>query len=235
MPDTTLVAQFLALVLFAACFYHSWNTEERRKSQQWFLIGYIFFLLLASLLVVTQQITFYSGFLTLGAAPSVWVMIYPALFYLAYTIAGFLADKDDLRAMCYLMFLLVPALVLPVDATGVQMGWWTYPSDSPEFLNGVPFYLPFAWGVVGAAFMYMMGRIRKIRFRGSGQLFALMLAAPLLDGLSILFIGIIQVAVDAINTLGGTPWLYGMLVVLFVVLPLALAFRIPRLQQAGGK
>jgi hypothetical protein len=228
MPDTTLVAQFLAVALFVACFYHSWNTEGRRSAQQWFFIGYIFFLLLLSLLVVIGQVSFYPAFLTLGAAPSVWVMIYPALFYLAYTLAKFLADEHDLRGMSYLMFLLAPALLLPVDATGVQMGWWTYPSDSLAFLNGVPFYVPFAWGVIGAAFMYMFGRIRKIRFRGSGQLFALMLAAPLLDGLSIALIALVQVLVDALAAFLGVGVLYGLLIVLFVVLPLALAFRLSR-------
>ncbi len=230
MSDTTLVAQFLAVTLFGACFYHSWNVEGRRSAQQWFFIGYIFFLLLASLLVVIGQWAFYAGFLTLGAAPSVWVMIYPALFYLAYTIAKFFVDAEDLRGMCYLMFLLVPALMLPVDATGLQMGWWAYPSESIMFLNGVPFYLPFAWGVIGAAVMYMFGRIRKIRFRGSGQLFALMLAAPLLDGLAILLIALVQVFVDALAALFGATILYSGLALLFIVLPLALAFQLPRFQ-----
>lgn len=235
MADTTLVAQFLAVALFGATFYHSWITEGRRSAQQWFFIGYIFFLLLASLLVVIGQLAYYPGFLTLGAAPSVWVMIYPALFYLAYTIAKFFAAEEDLRAMCYLMFLLTPALLLPVDATGLQMGWWTYPSESIAFLNGVPFYVPFAWGVIGAAFMYMFGRIRKIRFRGSGQLFALMLAAPLLDGLSILLIAFVQVAVDTIAAFTGAGVLYGLLIVLFVVLPLMLVLRLPRANQAKRK
>ncbi len=228
IPDTTLVAQFLAVALFGACFYHSWNVEGRRRAQQWFFIGYVFFLLLASLLVVIGQWSFYAGFLTLGAAPSVWVMIYPALFYLAYTIAKFFVNEENLRGMCYLMFLLVPALLLPVDATGLQMGWWTYPSESITFLNGVPFYLPLAWGIVGAAVMYMFGRIRKIRFRGSGQLFALMLAAPLLDGLSILLIALAQVTVDTLAAFLGEPVLYGLLIVLFAVLPLALT--LPRFQ-----
>ena len=235
MVDTTLVAQFLAVALFGATFYHSWTTEGRRNAQQWFFIGYIFFLLLSSLLVVIQQISFYPGFLTLGAAPSVWVMIYPALFYLAYVLAKFLADENDLRGMSYLMFLLTPALLLPVDATGVQMGWWTYPTDSSVFGNGIPFYVPFAWGVIGAAFMYMFGRIRKIRFRGSGQLFALMLAAPLLDGLSIAFIALVQVLVDTLAAFFGTGVLYGLLIVLFVVLPLALVVRLPRANRDKRK
>lgn len=235
MSDTTLVAQFLAVALFAACFYHSWNVEGRRLAQQWFFIGYIFFLLLLSLLVVTGQIAFDAAFLTIGAAPSVWVMVYPALFYLAYTIAKFLADEQNLRAMCYLMFLLTPALLLPVDATGLRMGWWTYPSESIAFLNGVPFYLPFAWGVIGAAFMYMFGRIRKIHFRGSGQLFALMLAAPLLAGFSIFLIALVQVIVDTIAAFAGETWLYGLLLVLFGALPLGVALRSPRASNAKRK
>jgi hypothetical protein len=235
MADTTLAAQFLAVVLFAACLFHSWNTEGRRYAQQWFFIGYIFSLLLLSLLVVLQQLAFDEAFLSIGAAPSLAVMFYPAILYLAYTLAKIFADETDLRAMMYWMFLLTPALLLPLDATGVQLRWWTYPSESLDFLNGVPFYLPFAWGVMGAAFMYMMGRIRKIRFRGSGQLFAMMIAAPLLDGLMILLIALVQVVINALAVVGGTGLLYGALGVLFIALPLALALNIPRMRRAARR
>jgi hypothetical protein len=235
MVDTTLAAEFLAVVLFAACLFHSWNTEGRRYAQQWFFIGYIFSLLLVSLLVVIQQLAFNEMFLTIGAAPSLVVMFYPAILYLAYALAKLFADETDLRAMMYLMFLLTPALLLPLDATGVQMRWWAYPSESFDFLNGVPFYLPFAWGVMGAAFMYMMGRIRKIRFRGSGQLFAMMIAAPLLDGLMIVLIAVVQVVVNALAVVGGTGLLYGALGVLFIALPPALALNVPHTRQSAHR
>lgn len=228
MTDTLFLAQFLAVALFAACLSHSWNTEGRRGAQQWFIIGYIFTLLLVNLLVVIEQIAYHPAFPVIGAAPLLLVLFYPALFYLAYTIAKSFADENDLRAMTYLVFLITPALVLPLDAAGIQLGWWSYPSGSLAFLNGVPFYLPLAWGAVAAAFYFMVGRIRKIRFRGNGQFFAMIIAAPLLDGLALFFIALIQVLVDALAAWGGTALLYLLFAILFIALPLALVFRFPR-------
>ncbi|MBI4672208.1 MAG: hypothetical protein HY741_11160 [Chloroflexi bacterium] len=225
MVDTTFLAQFLAVALFAACLLHSWNTEGRRAAQQWFLVGYMFALLLVNLLVVIEQITYNPALLVIGAAPSLLVMFFPALWYLGYTIAKFFADENDLRAMMYWMFLLTPALMLPLDAVALQLGWWAFPSESYNFLNGVPFYAPIAWGAIAAMFMYMMGRIRKIRFRGNGQFFAMVIAAPLLDALALVVIAIIQIVVNTLAVLGGVGLLYGALAVLYIALPLALAFR----------
>lgn len=229
MTDTTLSAQFIAVVLFGACFFHSFNTEGRRYAYQWFFVGYIFALLLMSLLVVIGLISFNPSFVVFGAAPSVLVMLYPALLYLAYTIAKLFMTETDLRGMMYLMFLLTPALMLMLDVAGVQLQWWAYPTESVSFLNGVPFYVPFAWGVIGAGFMFIVGRIRRIRFRGSGQFFALMIAAPLLDGVMIILIGLIQVVVNLLASIH-ISLLYVALAIMFLVLPLALALRIPRLE-----
>ncbi len=229
MTDTTLVAQFLAVAVFGACVFYAWNADGRRNTQQWFFISYIFFLLLISLLVVMQQIVYNPGFLVFGAAPSLLVMLYPAFMYLAFCLAKMLVAETDVRGMSVWMFLLMPALMLPLDVTGIQLQWWAFPSDSYAFLNGVPFYLPFAWGITAGTFMYMMGRIRKIRFRGSGQLFAMMIAAPLLDGILILLIALAQVVVDWLYALGGANALYMVLSVVFVGLPIALFLRqLPR-------
>jgi hypothetical protein len=230
MNDTTFLAQFLAVVLFAACLWHSWNTDGRRSTWQWFIIGYIFAILFINLLVVIQQIAYNAAFPVIGAAPSLLVLFLPSTWYLAYTIAKWFVDENDLRGMTYLMFLLTPALMLPLDAVGVQLSWWFFPTESFDFLNGVPFYIPFAWGVVGASFYFMIGRIRKIRFRGNGQFFAMMIAAPLLAGLVLFFIALVQIIVDTLVALVGTQSLYLLLALLFVALPLALAFNIPRLQ-----
>lgn len=229
MNDTIVLIQFIALLLFAACLYHAWQVDGRRATQQWFLTGYIFALLLTSLLVVTGQITFDPNMLVIGAAPSLTIMLYPAVFYLAYTIARVFADPEDLRGMCYLMFLLTPALLLPVDATAIGLGWWAFPSESFDFVNGVPFYLPFAWGAVAAGYYFMVGRIRKIHFRGNGQLFAMIIATPLTAGIGFLVIALIQVVVDGLAAVGDEPLLYALLALLYIVLPLALCLNVPRL------
>ena len=121
--------------------------------------------------------------------------------------------------------------MLPLDALAINAGWWYFPSDSVSFLNGIPFYLPFAWGVLAATFGLMMGRIRKIRFRGNGQFFAMILAAPLVGALDLLLLMVIQIIVNFLAALGGTILLYIALVVLFSLLPLALFLNIPRLRE----
>lgn len=233
MADTTWAAQFLAIALFAACLFHAWNTEGRRAAQQWFLIGYLFALLLVNLLVVIEQIAYNLALVVIGAAPSLVIMFYPALWYLAYTLAKFFVDENDLRRRVYVMFLLTPALFLPLDAAALQLGWWAFPSGSSSFLNGVPFYLPFAWGAAAAMFMFMVGRIRLIRLRGSGQFFAMVIATPLVAALALAAIAVIQVIVNTLAVFGGAGLLYGMLSVLFLVLPLGLVWRFPRSRKAG--
>ena len=236
--DTTFVIQLAAVVLFAACFVHSWRTEGQRLAQQWFLIGYIFSILLISLLVVVGergQIAYNPNMLVFGAAPSLTVMLFPALLYLAYAIAKRFVDADNLRGMAYMMFATLPWLLLPLDALALNAGWWFFPSESVSFLNGIPFYLPFAWGITGAAFYLMVGRLRRIRFRGNGQFFAMIIAAPLLAGITLVLIALVQVLIDFLANLGGVTILYVVLALLFLLLPLALFLNIPRLTKHNGR
>jgi hypothetical protein len=227
--DTTFWIQFAAVALFAAALFYAWRAEGPRYAQQWFLIGYLFAVLIISLLVVIEQVAYNPRMVVFGAAPSLTVMLFPALFYLAYAVAQRRVEPTSLRAMSYLIFALTPWLMLPLDALGISQGWWRFPSDSYAFLNGIPFYLPFAWGVTSATFFLMMGRIRKIRFRGSGQFFAMIIATPLLAAVDLLLIALVQVIVDTVALFGGYLVLYSALAVLFSLLPLALLLNFPRL------
>lgn len=234
--DTTFLIQVGALLLFAGCLAHAWRAEGPRAAQQWFLIGYIYSLLIINLLVVIVQIAYDTGMIVFGAAPSLTVMLFPAVFYVAYVIAKRYAEPTDLRAMGYLMFATVPWLLLPIDAIAVTQGWWWFPSvsessGSMSFLNGIPFYIPFAWGISGAAFYVMMGRIRKIWFRGNGQFFAMIIAAPLLAAIDLLLIALIQVIVSTLAGFGGYAVMYGLLVILLALLPVAVTFNVPRVQK----
>lgn len=226
--DTTFLIQFLALLLFAGCLAYAWRAEGPRAAQQWFLIGYIFAVLIINLLVVIQQIAYNANMIVFGAAPSLTVMLFPAVFYIAYWIAKRYADPTDLRAMGYLMFAITPWLLLPIDALAVTQGWWSFPSDSLSFLNGIPFYIPFAWGISGAAFYVMMGRIRKIKFRGNGQFFAMIIAAPLLAAIGLILIALIQVIVSTLAGFGGIVAMYAVLAVLLLLLPVAVTFNVPQ-------
>jgi hypothetical protein len=232
MLDSTLLIQLLALGLFAVCLYHSWLTEGSRAAQEWFIPGYVFSMLALNLLVATEQVEFSPAMLLIGAAPSLTLMLFPAVFYLAYAISGHLVNSDDLRAMAYLMFLITPALILPVDAIALVLNWWRYPSDSRAFLDGVPFYLPWAWGILASSFYLVVGRIRRIRFRGSGRLFAMTLAAPVVAVLDIALIAVAQVGVNVLGELGGEAALYGALLVLFFTLPALVVLRTLRPREA---
>ncbi len=233
--DTTFFVQLAAILLFSVCFVHSWRTEGQRAAQQWFFIGFIYAVLIVTLLVVTGQIAYHRNMLVFGAAPSLTVMLFPGIFYIAYAIAKRIVEPTELRAMAYLIFALTPWLMLPLDALGIGAGWWFFPSESFSFLNGIPFYIPFAWGIAGATFFLMLGRIRKIRFRGNGQFFAMIIAAPVAAALTLVLIAITQVLVDTIAVFGGTTILYAVLAILFLLFPLHLFLNIPRLANRKSK
>lgn len=230
LTDTTILIQAAAVIFFAACLAHSWRNEGARAAQQWFLIGYLYALLLISLMVVVAngQIAYNSNMLVFGAAPSLMVMLYPAVFYVAYVLAKRFVQVTDLRAMTLFVFLITPWLMLPLDALGIAAQWWYFPSDSYSFLNDIPFYIPFAWGVSSAAFFAMMGRIRKIRFRGNGQFFAMIIAAPLLAGLVLILISLIQLVIDLLYSVGGITLLYIALAALLLLLPCAFLYHLRR-------
>lgn len=227
--DTIIWIQFIAVVAFAACFIHSWRTEGARAAQQWFLVGYLFALLFMALFTVIQQIAFNADMLVFGAAPSLTVMLYPAVFYLGYTIARHFVDATNLRAMAYLIFLITPWMLVPLDLIAISLHWWSFPTESVSFLGRLPFYIPFAWGMLGAAFFYMVGRIRQIRFRGNGQLFAMIIATPLLAAVLLLVVALLQVLVNFIGVLGGDILLDLLLALFLVLLPIALVLHFPRL------
>lgn len=225
--DTVFLIQFIAVALFAACFIHSWRTEGPRAAQQWFLVGYLFALLFMSLFIVIQQIAFHADMLVFGAAPSLTVMLYPAVFYLAYLIAKRFVAVTDLRGMTYLMFLLTPWFLVPLDVIAIYFHWWSFPTESVSFLNHVPFYIPLTWASLGAAFFYMIGRIRQIRFRGNGQLFAMIIATPLLAAVLLLVVALAQVLVNLLGAIGGDILLYALLAVFVILLPTALFLHFP--------
>src|SRR6476469_1390427 len=117
--DTSLIIQFIALMLFTACLANSWRTEGQRAATQRFFIGYLFAVLLVTLLGVIQQIAYSETLIVFGAAPSLTVILFLALFYIVYVIAGHFVDPTDLRAMTYMMLIITPWLFLPFDALGV--------------------------------------------------------------------------------------------------------------------
>lgn len=220
--------QLLAVLLFAACIYHSWHTEGRRQAQQWFGVGYLFALLYQVLLVQLGVISYSDQMLQFGSAPTLTSLFLPAVFYVAYLIAHRINPADQARPMIVLIFLLTPALTLPVDATALGFDWWSFPSQSRSFLVGVPYFVPLSWGLVGALFYAFVRFVRRIRFRGNGQLYALILATPLVAGLGLLLVLFSQVTVALLALVPDDLLLKGLMAVVLIALPIASAAWQPR-------
>jgi hypothetical protein len=222
--------QLLAVALFAACLYHSWQAEGRRYAQQWFAIGYLFALLHQVLLVQLGVVSYSDRVLQFGSAPTLTSLLLPALFYVAYVLAHRMNPADHARPMLGLIFLITPALALPVDATALSFDWWSFPSQSRSFLNGIPYFMPLSWGFTGALFYAFIQFVRRIRLRGSGQLFALILVTPLMAGLSILLVLFAQFVVASVGLLQSDLPLNILMGVLLLALPVIFAVFLPRRQ-----
>lgn len=232
--DTTVFIQSIALFFFGVCFYDAYKTDGARAAQQWFIVGYLYALLRENLLVGLNQIQYSASMIFFGGAPSLTSLLIPALLYVAYVIARRFANPDRLGSLAYLMFLILPVLFLPLDAAALEFQWWSYPSESQTFLNGIPYYVPFAWGISAALFYLFVGRIRKIRFRGNGQLFLMIVVIPILVIINVLLIAVLQLAVSIAFGLGGTGLLDAALGILFLALPLALVVNLPRLGETSA-
>jgi hypothetical protein len=220
--------QLLAIVLFAACLFHSWQTEGKKYAQQWFAIGYLFALLYQVLLVQLGVVSYSDQILQFGSAPTLTSLLLPALFYIAYVVAGRMSPPNQARPMLYWIFLLTPALALPVDSTALSFDWWSFPSQSRTFLNGIPYFMPLSWGFTGALFYGFIRVVRRIRFRGNGQMFALILVTPLMAGLGILLVLLAQLVVDFLGLVQSDLLLDISMGVLLIALPIATAILLPR-------
>jgi hypothetical protein len=169
--------------------------------------------------------------LQFGSAPALTSLLLPGLFYIAYIVARRMNPANHARPMLYLMFLLTPALALPVDATALAFDWWSFPSQSRSFLDGIPYFMPLSWGFTGALFYGFVRFVRRIRFRGSGQLFALILGTPLMAGLSLMLVLLAQLVVALLGLVQGDLLLNVLMGVLLLALPIASASRLPFMRE----
>jgi hypothetical protein len=220
--------QLLSVVLFAACLFHSWQSEGKRLAQQWFAVGYLFALLYQVVLVQFGAISYSDRILQFGSAPTLTSLLLPALFYIAYVVAHRINPANRTRPTLLLIFLLTPALALPIDATALAFDWWSFPSQSRSFLNGIPYFVPLSWGFTGVLYYAFIQFVRRIRLRGGGQLFALILGTPLITGVGLLLVVVAQVIVALLGLAQSDLLMNILLGTLFLALPIALAFRLPR-------
>ena len=220
--------ELLAVAFFGACLYHSWRTEGQQYAQQWFAAGY-YFALLGQVLSVQFGVISYSDQLTkFGSAPALASLLIPALLYMAYALARWTNSDNDSRRMYLTMFLLTPALALPIDATALQFDWWSWPSGSISFLNGIPYFVPLAWGLTGTLFYAFIRFVRRIRFTGNGQLFALILGTPVITGIDLLLIALAQVVVGLLSLAPQNILLDSLMLLVLIVAPLGFALWRPK-------
>ncbi len=224
------LVELIAVAFFGACLYHSWQTEGQKYAQQWFAAGYYFALLTQVLLVQFGVISYSDQLIKFGSAPALVSLLVPALLYMAYTLARFTNPDDDPRRMYLTMFLLTPALALPIDATALQFDWWSWPSGSVSFLNGIPYFVPLAWGLTGALFYAFIRFVRRIRFTGNGQLFALILGTPVITGIDILLIAFIQVVVGLLGLAPENILLDSLMLLVLIVAPFGFILWRPRMK-----
>ncbi len=225
--------EFISVAYFLACLYHSWTTEGRRYALQWFLAGYYFAILWLLLLVQFGQIAYSGDMLLFGSAPSLIAFLVPAVFYTAYFCARAVFPDSEWREQAVVVFLASAAAALPFDASALQFGWWSFPSDSLTFLNGVPHYLVFAWALTGTLFFLFVRFVRRIPLRGSGQFFALVLATPLVSGLALVLIAILQIVVNLLGLFLGDLLFNLLLALILLGLPLYLTL-IPAASHPSG-
>jgi hypothetical protein len=217
--------QLLAVALFAACLYHAWQSEGRRFAQQWFAVGYLFALLYQLVMVQFRVVSYSDRMLQFGSAPTLTSLLLPALFYVSNVLAARMSHGKESKWNLWFVFLLTPALALPLDATALAFDWWSFPSQSPAFLNGIPYFVPLSWGFTGALYCAFFNFVRRIRLRGSGQLFAFVLGTPLVTGVGLLLVLMTQVAVDLLGLVQGDLLLNLLMGVLLLAFPIGFAFR----------
>lgn len=224
--------QLFSVLIFAVCFYHSWRNEGKSFAQQWFGIGYLFALLYQVVLVQLGVISYSDRILQFGSAPTLVSLLLPAIYYVSFTGALRLTSGNQLTRALLTASFLAPALSLPVEATALAFDWWSFPSQSRTFLDGVPFFVPISWGFSAALFCAFILGVRRIRLRGSGQLFALVLGTPLMTGIALLLVVLSQVIVAIVGSIPGDAPLNLLLASLLLAYPIALAVGLQRRRAA---
>jgi uncharacterized membrane protein len=86
-----------------------------------------------------------------------------------------------------LMFLVAASLILPIEATAAQLGWWRYEDPGPSLYGGVPVAAPLAWGGAAALFYAFFARIRASRLPDRGRLYAMISFAPVIAALHLVY------------------------------------------------
>ncbi len=185
----TIIIQFAAVVLFAGCAWHAAKFEGAAIAQQWFVAGYLFGIIRETVMQVAFPNYFYApSILRLGAAPALICLLWGALPYLAYVFARRIVPPKETVPFAALMFIAAASFDLPIEATAVQVRWWSYENDyAPFVFGGVPLVVPLLWGGAAAIFFLFLQRVRASRLPERGRTYAMIVFAPVMAALHVVY------------------------------------------------
>lgn len=184
----TSIIEFASLILFVGCFYHATRYETNGFAQQWFIAGYLFGILREILMQVAFISYYYAPqILRFGAAPALVSLLWPSIFYLAYMFARRIVPAKEYIPFAALAFVIAASLVLPIQATGVQLGWWFYEEPAPLVFGGLPVTVPLVWGAGAALYYIVFEKIRATRLPDRGKTYAMISFTPIVVVVHILF------------------------------------------------
>ena len=184
----TVIIEAASVVLFLGCVWHAARYEGRWFAQQWFIAGYLFGIFRETVMQVAFQMYFYAPrVLRLGAAPALISLLWGCIFYLAYVFARRLVPVKETAPFSALVFLIGASLILPIEATAAQVGWWIHEDPAPLVFGGVPITIPLVWGGGAVIFALVFRRIQASRLPDRGRMYAMITFAPIMAAVHILY------------------------------------------------
>lgn len=184
----TFIVEFISLVLFIGCLWHSVRYRGRAFAQQWFIAGYLFAIIRETVSQVVFETPSYApSILRIGAAPALVSLLWASLFYLAYHFARRFTTSKNYVPIAALMFLITSSLVLPIEATAAQTRWWLYENPAHSVFGGVPFGVPWLWGGAAAIFYAAFFKVEAARLPDRGRLYALITLSPVIAAVQIVY------------------------------------------------
>ncbi len=184
----TIIIEIASLVLFLGCFWHAARYQPSGFAAQWFVAAYVLAIFRETVMQVAFQMYFYSpNVLRIGAAPAMISFLWGAVFYLAYVFAQRIVPVKERFPFGALMFIITASLMLPIEATATQVGWWVYEDPAPLIFGRVPVTVPLIWGGAAVMFYVVFERIRSTRLPERGRTYAMITFAPIIAAAHILY------------------------------------------------
>ncbi len=184
----TIIIEFASVLIFLGCLVHAARYGGRGLAQQWFIAAYLFGIFRETVMQVAFEMYFYSSRLVhIGAAPALVSLLWGCIFYLAFVFARRLVPPKETVPFLALVFVIAASLVLPIEATAAQLGWWTYQDPAPRVFGGVPLTVPLIWGGAAVLFALVFQKVRSSRLPDRGRMYAMITFSPIIAAVHIVY------------------------------------------------